>query len=569
MLSVDIIKLCTRGITLSYLLAELLSSPTIVSAYPDASTTDISFSLKKEVIHRIDPRIFGQFMERPSWGEIGVEGAVVPGTRRLQPQVLELIKQMQIPIIRFPGGTDVDFLDWRDMIDNVAGRGTQRPVSTGHRGHKVTNNFGYDEFLQLCEDIDAEVILVVNFRDALLKKKPLKEAAMDAASLVAYCNAPVGAKLPDGMYDWPRIRAKNGRLKPYRVKYFQIGNETWAFVRDLIAFLPETGPDFYVKCLAEYIEAMRSVDPSISIIVDGHDANMSGIIKRVRRHLASEISYFATHFYSPWRISDVISSGKKIPVDALSASEIWYAWVAMPQFGEDGQSVLRHPGINAARSLGYKVAVTEWNWNGWWAHSEPKPALDSSFAKGLGAAGYLHAFMRAADVIKLGCQSMLVGNSWGITAIRANAKGRIAAFYMPTGQVTTFYSRHHGDRLLATVTKNVPKYQQPYRMGGIAPAKQVAYIDALTTEDDKAVYFHAINRHFHDSIEIMIDVSSLDGLRNQATHYLLEGCLNDTPRVGESNQIGRIHQRHILFGEKNLKVTLPRRSISCIEFMKR
>ncbi|MFB0525611.1 MAG: alpha-L-arabinofuranosidase C-terminal domain-containing protein [Phycisphaerae bacterium] len=508
-------------------------------------------------------------MERPSWGEIGAEGALIPGTHRLQPQVLELIKQMQIPILRFPGGTDVDFLDWRDMIDNVPGRGTQRPVSTGHRGHMITNNFGYDEFLQLCEDINAEVILVVNFRDALLEKKPLKEAAMHAASLVAYCNAPVGAKLLNGKYDWPSIRAKKGRFKPYRVKYFQIGNETWAFVRELMGLLPETGPDFYVKCLAAYIEAMRSVDPSIEIIVDGHDGNMSGIVEKVRKHFASEISYFATHFYSPWRIRGVTRNGNEIPINALSVNEIWYAWVAMPQFDEDGQSVLRHPGINAARSLDYKVAVTEWNWNGWWAHRGLKPALDSSFAKGLGAAGYLHAFMRAGDVIKVGCQSMLVGNSWGITAIRADAKGKIPSFYMPTGQVTMFYSKHHGDRLLTTISKNVPAYQQPYRMGGIAATKQIACIDAVATENDKAVYFHAINRHFQESIHITIDVSAFDGLKNRAVHHVLEGRLNDMPRPDESNQIGRIRQRQIRFDGRSLKVTLPRRSISCIEFMKK
>ena len=51
-------------------------------------------------------------------------------------------------MIRFPGGTDVDFMDWCDMIDNVPGQPPERPVSTGHRGHEVTNYFGYDEFLR-------------------------------------------------------------------------------------------------------------------------------------------------------------------------------------------------------------------------------------------------------------------------------------------------------------------------------------------------------------------------------------------------------------------------------------
>jgi len=545
-----------------------LRSPVAESARRDEGSAGISFSIRTEVLHRIDPRIFGQFMERPSWGEIGVEGALIPGTRKLQPGVLKLLRQMQIPVIRFPGGTDVDFLDWREMVDGVPGRAAQRPVSTGHRGHKVTNNFGYDEFLQFCEDAGAESLLVVNFRDALLKKKPLKEAAMHAAALVAYCNAPVGAKLPEGMYDWPSLRAQNGRVRPYDVKYFQVGNETWAFINELKRIVPNRAAQFYVECLAAYIDAMRAIDPSIEIIVDGHDGNMSGIVGQVRRQLADKVSYFATHFYSPWAMTKAVKNGEDVPMHEISAAEIWYAWVAVTQFDSAGQSVIDHRGIHAARSLGYKVAVTEWNWNGWWRHYGARPALDSSFAKGLGAAGYLHAFMRAADVIELGCQSMLVGNSWGITSIRADAKGEIAPFYMPTGQVTMFYSKHHGDQLLALVSKNVPTYEQPYRMGGIGPRMKVAYVDALATADEEHIYFHAINRSFEQATDVTVDISAFDRLKDRALHHILEGRLNDAPEPDEPRQIGRTTRREIRFDGNTLTVTLPYRSVSCIEFTK-
>lgn len=530
------------------------------------NSKDISFSIKKKVIHKINPRIFGQFMERPSWGEIGVEGGLIPGTNKLQPEVLKLLKQMQIPVIRFPGGTDVDFLDWCEMIDNVPNRTPQRPVSTGHLGHKVTNNFGYDEFLQFCEQVDTEAIIVVNFRDGLLKKKPLRQAAMHAAALVAYCNAPVGTKLPEGMYDWPALRAKNGRTKPYKVKYFQIGNETWAFIRELKKMIPDKAPQFYAGCLSAYIEAMRSVDPSIEIIADGHDGDLSGIFREVYQQSADKISYFATHFYTPWSITKVTKNNKEVPVEKLSAEDIWRAWVAVTWFDENGRSIINHPGINSARKNDYKVGVTEWNWNGRWRLRGPVPALNSSFAKGIGAAGYLHAFMRAADVIELGCQSMLVGNSWGIHAIKADVEAKIPPHYMPTGQATMFYSNHHGEKLLTLESRNVPTYEQPYRMGGIRPEEKVAYIDALATADDKCVYFHAINRSFDESLNITIDVSAFSRLTDNVVHHIMEGRLNDAPEPNETRQIGRITQRNTSFDSKILKITLPKRSISCIEF---
>ncbi len=538
----------------------------IAFADQNEDSSDILFNIKREVVHKIDPRIFGQFMERPSWGEIGVEGGLIPGTKKLQTGVLKLLEEMEIPVIRFPGGTDVDFMDWQDMVDNVPNRTPQRPISTGHRGHKVTNKFGYDEFLQFCDKVGAEAIIVVNFRDGLLKKKPLKEAAMHAASLVAYCNAPVGAKLPEGMYDWPDLRAKNGRIKPYKAKYFQIGNETWAFIRQLKHMTPDATPQFYTECLSAYIKAMRSVDPSIEIIVDGHDGDLSGIFSQVHKQTADKVSYFATHFYTPWGITKVIKNNREVPAEKLSAEEIWRAWVAVTWFDDAGQSIIKHPGIDRARRYGYKVAVTEWNWNGWWRLRGSEPALNSSFAKGLGAAGYLHAFMRAADVIELGCQSMLVGNSWGIHAIKADVEARIPPYYMPTGQATAFYSKHHGENLLALESSNVPTYEQPYRMGGIGPKKKVAYIDALATADNKCVYFHAINRSFKQSMDVTIDISALGRFDKRAVHHILQGRLNDRPKTSEPRQIGRITQKDIFFNGSRLKITLPNRSISCIEF---
>ena len=345
----------------------------------------IRFTVTNQTVHRIDRRMFGQFMERPSWGEIGVEGALVPGTNRLQPKARELLEAMKLPIIRFPGGTDVDYMDWRDMVSNVPGRTPERPISTGHLGHKVSNHFGYDEFLQFCEQTGAEAIVVVNFRDGLLQKKPLQEAAAHAAALVAYCNAPVGAKLPDGMFDWPGLRAKNGRTKPYGARYFQIGNETWAFLKEAQKLAPQGLASYYVSCLKAYIDAMKAVDPKIEIIVDGDDGSMRGVVPLAREQLGGRIDYFATHFYRPWGMTEVFRGEQKVAVEDLSAEDIWYAWTAITEFDEQGQSVYQSPGLEAARRAGYRVAITEWNWNGQW---RPKVSpLNSRWAKGVGAAG--------------------------------------------------------------------------------------------------------------------------------------------------------------------------------------
>src|SRR6056297_2028515 len=117
----------------------------------------ISIKVNDKKVAELDPRIFGQFIEKPSWGgEWGPEAALKPGTHDLQDGVEELMGKMHIPVLRFPGGTDVNFQDWTTMIDNVPDRNGERPVFVGHAGDTVTNNFGYDEVCQLAERLGSE-----------------------------------------------------------------------------------------------------------------------------------------------------------------------------------------------------------------------------------------------------------------------------------------------------------------------------------------------------------------------------------------------------------------------------
>ena len=536
-----------------------------------ASEPEIIYLVRDEALHGIDTKIFGHFLERPSWGETGVEGALIAGTSQLQPSVRERLREMDIPVLRFPGGTDVDHMDWRDMIDHVPGRARERPVSTGHKGHPVTNNFGYDEFLRLREELKTKAIVVVNLGDALLKRKPLEEAARHAAALAAYCNAPYGAALPSGMLDWPAVRDRNGRREPYGVKYFQLGNETWFFIARMRK-QGNTDPEtFYVECLAAYVAAIRGVDPSVQILVDAISPTIAGLI---HQRLGEQVDYLVQHHYMPWGIKGANRAGQQIPLAKLTDEEVWNAWVAIPNSrNAAGESVIDGVALSEGRKLGYKVAVTEWNWNGFYSSGEYRalPAaerpLDSSFAKGLGAAGYLHAFMRAGDAIEIACQSMTVGNRWGITGIRADPQGRVPAYFLPSGQVTMFYAQHHGNELLSVTGSDVPTYDQPLRMGKIQPSAAVAYLDALATADDQAVYFHAINRHFSKGLTARIDLSDFRGLEGKAVHHLFVGRLNDAPRRGESRAIGRFEERKLSFDGSQLIAVFPARSVSCIEIV--
>ena len=524
---------------------------------------EIHYRILNKVLHPIDARLFGSFMERPSWGgENGPEGALVPGTHQLQPGVVKLLREMQIPIVRFPGGVDVDFLDWRDMISNVPGRGADRPVSTGHKNDKVTNNFGYDEFLQLRQELGWDAILVVNFRDGLLKVKPIETAARQAAELVAYCNAPVGAKLPAGMPDWPAIRAKNGHPAPYNVKCWQIGNETWAFHKEAASLSHGNADGYYAECVLAYVRAMLAVDPTLEFIVDGGAGG-----ELARQQMPQHIRHLVFHSYQPWGIKEAFRNGEPVPIESLSAAEIWGAWVATPGFNQQGLAVFHDRLIPQARQRGTKVAVTEWNWIVGWAGGHA--ALDSSFAKGVGAAGFVHALMRAGDVIEIGCQAILVSHNWTLGSIFADPAGQVDPYYQPTGQALALYAAHHGSQLLALKATGVPTYEQPLKLQDIHPATKVAYLDALVTANEQNVYFHVINRHFDQALTLTLDTSACGPLANQARLFVLEGRLEDRAGPGESVQVSHITQSAFPISDSVVTLRVPARSVACLEMPRR
>ena len=530
---------------------------------------DIRLIVSNQRLYNLDPNLFGNFLERPSWGgELGVEGAVVPNTHTLQPEVLTRLRQMEIPILRFPGGSDVDYVDWTDMIDNVPGRPGPRPVSHP-RGNEITNYFGYDEYLRLCADLGIKAHLVVNFADAMLQRKPLADAARHAASLVAYCNAPLDAQLPAGMIDWPAVRAQNGHPSVYGVKYWEIGNENWFFVNTLLAqgLSHDEIDRRYLDCLAAYVAAMRAVDPSIEILVDVQFKRTS-LMESIRERLGQQVQYFVEHLYTPWDIKQVLKDGQPYPIQSLTEEEVWSTWVVVPEVNSSGESTLNSTILTQARRLGYKMAITEWNWNGWWSFDyqpgTPWPP-DSAFARGVGAAGYIHAFMRAGDAVTIGSQSLTVGNRWGITCIRADKTAQTPPYFLPTGQMIMFYAKHHGDHVLAVRSENIPTYRQPFEMAGLKPAERVAYIDAIITADDAAIYVHAINRHFSQDLAVVIDLSALGGLAPNVDHYIFEGRLDSDPPLPNSKESAWFREQSVPLTGSELRATLPKRSISCLK----
>lgn len=559
----------------------------------------IAFTISPQTLSPVSDRLFGHLLERASWGEPGPEIAIEPGTQRLPTEVVSLMHRMSIPIIRFPGGTDVDYINWQDLISNVPNRDVGRPLTTGHTQQVITNDFGLDEYFSLRDELSAErtqsgknkveTILVANFLDAASGKLPLADAAQNAAGLVAYANAPLNAPLPAGMTDWPAIRAKNGHPQPFAAEYLQIGNEWWtgrfldAVRQGKSLSDPAEIAQWYITCLQAYISAIDAVDPNIAIIIDGKMGENIEQTVLADPTIRDRVQYVTYHDYAPGPIDQVIASGEPVNISELTPSDWWRAWAAMPGFysAETGTSLAQGQEMELAKSLGYQVAITEWNWNGWgFDDIDLNDEIDWKLASAIGTAGYLHGLMRQGETIQLACQSLLVGANWDITSIRIDSDREDPPYFWPQGQMTAFYSRHHGSQLLDVKSSDLPRYQQPFKVGWArTPRGDIATLDVIATADEQALYIHAINRAQNRAIPIQLNLSNFTDLDASAMQYLFtakqqnKGWLRSLwsqlfAKDKSPEAIAQINAQTQPLSNQQLTVALPEQSVSIFQIDK-
>jgi alpha-L-arabinofuranosidase len=191
-----------------------------------AQATDSQIEiLLDEPIGTISPKLHGQFSEHIG-GVIydGVwvgEASTIPNVGGIRKELITKLQQLNVPVVRWPGGCFADSYDWRDGIGPRAKRPRRtnfwandpfmRKAPNGPQKYEP-NQFGTDEFMHFCSLIDAEPYVAANVRGL---------TALDMDHWVAYCNSPAG------MTTLADLRAGNGRAEPYRAIYWGVGNESW------------------------------------------------------------------------------------------------------------------------------------------------------------------------------------------------------------------------------------------------------------------------------------------------------------------------------------------------------
>jgi alpha-N-arabinofuranosidase len=197
-----------RKIILGSAVALCLVGPAVAQSVQVRVTIDAS-----KVGAEIDRHIYGQFAEHLGHGIYGGvwvgEDSNIPNVHGYRKDVLEALKAIHVPVIRWPGGCFGDLYDWRDGI----GPRAKRPVRINVHWGGVTedNSFGTNEFMNFSELVGADAYVSLNVGS----KTPY-----DNAQWLEYMTSDENASLANE-------RRTNGRAKPWRVAFVGIGNETW------------------------------------------------------------------------------------------------------------------------------------------------------------------------------------------------------------------------------------------------------------------------------------------------------------------------------------------------------
>ncbi|MDE6395150.1 MAG: alpha-N-arabinofuranosidase, partial [Duncaniella sp.] len=197
---------------------------TVATAQADTVTLRLNDVDTNQVIL---PEIYGQFAEHLGaciygglW--VGPESSI-PNTNGYRNDVLQALKELKVPVMRWPGGCFADEYHWRDGIGPVKDRPSQ--VNNNWGGTVEDNSFGTHEFFNLCELLGCEPYLSGNVGSGSVE---------ELAQWVEYITAADGPMA--------RLRKENGREKPWKLKYLGVGNESWGCGGN---FTPEYYSDVY------------------------------------------------------------------------------------------------------------------------------------------------------------------------------------------------------------------------------------------------------------------------------------------------------------------------------------
>jgi alpha-N-arabinofuranosidase len=410
--------------------------------------------------------IFGHFFEhfhRQIYGGIYDPGSSLSNEKGFRKDVLEALRNIKTPIIRWPGGCFVSNYHWMDGVGQA-----RTPFFDKAWRVEEPNTFGTDEFVEFCRDLGAEPYICTNAGTG---------TAEEMSNWVEYCNLQSEGK-------YAKMRIENGHIEPHNVKYWSIGNENYGNWEIGAKDKSEWG-----RFVLESAKMMKRVDPRIQIFA----ASLSNLDWNINllREAGAFLDWISIHHY--WdRLSEEDSPG------SYEKSMFYSTLIEAP--------ILRTKYILG--SLGFlkkiNIAFDEWNLRSWhhpnvhrgnpladnYLTARDRNDLNSTYtmADAIFNACFLNTCLKHSDVVKMANFSPIVNTRGSILTHKDGILLR-STYY-----VFELYTRHMGEFVVDSWVSEQSAFEFSKEDGQTV---QIPCLDmiATTDADTNDLRISVVNRH--------------------------------------------------------------------------
>ena len=477
----------------------------------------------------VNRRLFGSFVEH--LGRCVYDGIYEPGhptadTDGFRTDVIELVRELGVSTIRYPGGNFVSGFRWEDSV----GPRQDRPARLDLAWHSTeSNQVGLDEFAGWLGKVGSELMYAVNLGT---------RGVQEALDVLEYANIRSGTKLSDE-------RIKNGVVEPHRIKMWCLGNEMdgpWQ--------LGHRSAEDYGKLASQTAKAMRQLDADVELVVCGSShASMPTFgawEHTVLLHTYDDVDYISCHAYYEELLGDAPSFlATATNMDHFIESVVATADTVRAQLG---------------RTKRINISFDEWNvWYNTRYHSEqqitdierwptaPRLLEDAySVLDGVVVGNLLISLLKHADRVTAASLAQLVNV---IAPIMTEPGG-------PAWRQTTFFPFALTSRLAVGNALQVRLTSDTYATTAYG---EVPLVDAVATHDagtGRAAIF-LVNRALDAATTVTVDVSHLGAVDVRETHTLADADIYAANTLADQERVAVAPNPSAVVADGRLTVELP------------
>lgn len=428
---------------------------------------------KHFLVSEVDSRIYGSFIEH--LGRAVYEGIYQPDSpfadeEGFRTDVLKLVQELHVPVVRYPGGNFVSGYHWEDGV----GPKEKRPSKVDLAWQVIeTNEFGLNEFASWAQKANSEVMMAVNLGT---------RGAEDAKNILEYCNFKGGTYYSD-------LRKKHGYENPHNIKLWCLGNEMdgpWQMGH-------KTATE-YGRLAEETGRLMKMLDPTIETIACGSsnlEMDTFGTWEEtVLEHCYDQVDYLSLHQYYGNRDNNT--------------EEFLANSAGMDTFISSVISICDC--VKAKKRKNKKINLSFDEWNVWYHSNEADEKLEKwvkaphqledvyNFEDALLVGSMLITLLRHADRVKIACMAQLVNV---IAPIMTSDTGawRQTIFY------PYMYTSKYGRGTVLNTAVKSPVYESK-NYG------QVSYVDSVMVWDEveESLTIFLVNKDLKEDMELSCDL---------------------------------------------------------------